>query len=280
MRHSACISVCPQYIRSGRTSTVILTYANNSANDIVAPLLDITTTNTSTYFSTSDDPNDYMQHAQILAVAPSGPAGVLRPGQSGQITLTIQSNDLVDNDLIPVQVSQIEAGQTIDWASDEAALATSAAFRTRPGMPFMAICLPCWADDRFLQRRARAGRRPTSAVWATPPPRSAMSARTLLVPDRPGRRRVPNDAADVAAVDASLSTPGNLSLAIDRTFASSHGRSLHAGYLWPGLDDLLANARSASTPRATSRSTPADALGYFASRPTAPTWIPTAKTAR
>ena len=43
-------------------------------------------------------------------MAPSGPAGILRPGQSGQLTLTLLSNDTIDGDTIPVQVGQIEAG--------------------------------------------------------------------------------------------------------------------------------------------------------------------------
>ena len=39
-----------------------------------------------------------MQTAQVLAVAPSGPAGILRPGQSGQLTLTLLSDDTTDGD--------------------------------------------------------------------------------------------------------------------------------------------------------------------------------------
>ena len=110
------VLITPQYIRSGRTGTIVITYANTTSNDIVAPLLDISSTNADVFFSTPDDPNDYTQDAQVLAVAPSGPAGILRPGQSGQLTLTLLSNDTIDGDPIPVQVSQIEAGQTIDWA--------------------------------------------------------------------------------------------------------------------------------------------------------------------
>ena len=66
----------PQYVRSGRTGTVVVTYSNETQNDIVAPVLTISSTNTEVYFSTPDNPNDYVQAAQILAVAPSGPAGI------------------------------------------------------------------------------------------------------------------------------------------------------------------------------------------------------------
>ncbi len=112
----------PQYVRSGRTGTIVVTYTNERANDIVAPLLDISSTNTNVSFGTPDDPNDYVQSAEVLAVAPSGPAGILRPGQSGQLTLTLLSNDTIDGDQIPVQVERVEAGQTIDWESQQTVL--------------------------------------------------------------------------------------------------------------------------------------------------------------
>ncbi len=83
------VLITPQYIRSGRTGTIVITYTNETQNDIVAPLLDISSTNPNVFFSTPDNPNDYIQSAQVLAVAPSGPAGILRPGQSGQFTLTL-----------------------------------------------------------------------------------------------------------------------------------------------------------------------------------------------
>lgn len=75
----------PQYIRSGRTGTIVITYTNETVNDIVAPLLDIESTNANVYFSTPDNPNDYVQSAQVLAVAPSGPAGILRPARAGSL---------------------------------------------------------------------------------------------------------------------------------------------------------------------------------------------------
>ena len=75
----------PQYVRSGRTGTIVITYTNPTDDDMVAPLLGRPSTNTHVYFSTPDDPNNYMQDAQVLAVASSGPAGILRPGQSGEL---------------------------------------------------------------------------------------------------------------------------------------------------------------------------------------------------
>ncbi len=81
--------IVPQYMRSGRTGTIVISYSNTTSNDMVAPLLEASSTNANVSFSTPDDPNDYVKSAQVLAVSPSGPAGILRPGQSGQLTLTL-----------------------------------------------------------------------------------------------------------------------------------------------------------------------------------------------
>ena len=95
---------------------------NTTANDMVAPLLDISSTNTNVLFSTPDDPNNFTPNAQVLAVAPNGSAGILRAGQSGSLTLTLLSNDTEDGDALPVEVDQIEAGRSMDWTSQQLAL--------------------------------------------------------------------------------------------------------------------------------------------------------------
>ena len=209
----------PQFIRSGRTGTIVITYTNASNNDVVAPLLTIASTNANVSFSTPDDPNDFTQDAQVLAVAPSGPAGILRPGQSGQLTLTLLSDDTVDGDEIPVQVSQIEAGQTIDWASQESALQPS----TIPTAAWNVIFTNLMATlgtttDSYNAALAQAatylgGLGETAAevgdvgrLWSF-----LVSQANALFPT----------STLTTAVDASLPTPGSLSLAIDRTFLSS-----------------------------------------------------------
>ena len=67
----------PQYIRSGRTGTIVVSYTNYNNDDMAAPLLEISSTNPNVSFSIPDDPNDYVQSAQVLAVPSSGPAGIL-----------------------------------------------------------------------------------------------------------------------------------------------------------------------------------------------------------
>ena len=76
----------PEFIRPGRIGTIVVNYTNTSNNDMVAPILLVSSTNATVSFSTADDPNSYMQSTQLLAVAPNGPAGILRPGESGQPT--------------------------------------------------------------------------------------------------------------------------------------------------------------------------------------------------
>jgi hypothetical protein len=66
----------PQAIHSGRTGTVVINYTNSSTNDVIAPLLNVSSTNPDVSFSTPDDTNNDEQTAQILAVAPTGPAGL------------------------------------------------------------------------------------------------------------------------------------------------------------------------------------------------------------
>ena len=78
---------CTAVIRAGRTGTVVITYTNETENDIVAPVLSITSANALVWFSTPDDPNDFVQSAELLAVAPSGPAGILRPARAARSVL-------------------------------------------------------------------------------------------------------------------------------------------------------------------------------------------------
>ena len=69
----------PQFVRSGRTASVVVSYTNPNNFDMVAPLLEITSTNTNVFFSTPDDPNNDTQDAQMLGVAPRRPCGRSSP---------------------------------------------------------------------------------------------------------------------------------------------------------------------------------------------------------
>jgi RHS repeat-associated protein len=221
----------PQFIRSGRTGTIEITYTNPTANDMVAPLLAIDSTNATVFFSTPDDPNDFVQQAQVLAVAPSGPAGILRSGQSGQLSLTILSNDTVSNDTIPVQVSQIAAGQTIDWVSQQATLQPpsipTAAWNVIFGNVLTAVG---GTTDSYNAALAQAATYLGNLGETSAQLSSVGRLWSFLVSQ--ANASFPASSL-TSAVDAPLSTPGNLSLAIDRTFLSSI-----AGRYTPGIFGL------------------------------------------
>jgi RHS repeat-associated protein len=238
----------PQYVRSGRTGTIVINYTNPTNNDMVAPLLlidstsgptfhPLTSSSPAVYFSTPDDPNLYGTTAQLLAVAPNGPAGVLQPGQTGQLTLTLLSEDTIDGDAIPVNVSQIESGQTIDWASQESALQPS----TIPTAAWSAIFTNVLTmigstTDSYNAALASAatylgevGENPTevsdvAALW------------TFLVSE--ANAEFPTTTLS-SIVDASLPTPGSLSLEIDRTFNSTIAGRYTAGIFGLGWSTSL-----------------------------------------
>ncbi len=213
------VLIAPQFIRSGRTGTIVITYSNPTTNDMAAPLLDIASTNAKVFFSTPDDPNDYTQDAQVLAVAPSGPAGILRPGQSGQLTLALLSDDTIDGDSLPVQLSQIEAGQTIDWASQEASLQPAniptAAWNVIFGN-FLATVGS--TTDSYNAALAQAATYLSELGETTAQASDVGLLSSFLISQAGASYPTPTL---TSAVDASLSTPGSLSLAIDRTFVST-----------------------------------------------------------
>ncbi len=97
--------ITPEFVRSGRTASIVVTYANTTSNDIAAPLLTISSTNGYVLFSSPANPSSFAATAEILAPDPNGPAGVIPPGQSGQITFTIKSNDTIDGDVIPIHLA-------------------------------------------------------------------------------------------------------------------------------------------------------------------------------
>ena len=102
-------------------------------------------------------------------MAPSGPAGIFGPGQSGQLTVTLLSNDSVDGDQIPIDVNQIESGQPIDWASRKSSLQPStipdrSLERDLQGQ----LTAHGREHDRFIQRRAGPGSNLPGNLGETP----------------------------------------------------------------------------------------------------------------
>src|SRR5262249_49950485 len=152
----------------------------------------------------------------VLGVASSGPAGVLRPGQSGQLTVTLLSNDPVDGDQIPVLLSQVDPGQTIDWASQQNSL--------QPAY----ISTAAWSViySHLLATIGSTGESYNAAMARAATYLGSLGETTAQVSDV-GRLwsflisladpTYPT-AALAFSIDASLPTPGSLPLAVDRTF--------------------------------------------------------------
>jgi RHS repeat-associated protein len=210
----------PQFLRSGRTETIVITYANVSNNDMIAPLLAISSTNANNVlFSTPDDPNNFVRAAQVLAVSPSGPTGILRPGQSGQLIVTILSDDTISGDQIPIMVDQIEAGQNIDWSGLESA--------EQPGNVPTAAWNVIWNNlvamvgsttDTYNAALAQAATYLGGLGETTTQLSDIATLWTFLISQASADFPTPSL---TSIVDAALPTPGSLSLAIDRTFLSS-----------------------------------------------------------
>ncbi len=213
----------PQFVRPGQTGTIVISYINTSSNDIVAPLLSIASTNANVLLSTPDDPNYFSPLAAVLAVAPSGPGGILRPGQSGQLSLTILSNDPIDNDTIPIQVDQIEAGQPIDWSSQKSSLQPNDVSTTAWNAIWSNLmAIVGTTTDSYNAALAQAATYLGNLGETTAQVGDVNNLWAFLAAQADAVFPAPSLSS---AIDASLPTPGSLPLAVDRTFmATLNGR--------------------------------------------------------
>ena len=178
-----------------------------------------TSTNPDILFSTPDDPDDFVQSADLLAVAARGPAGILRPGQSGQLSVTVLSNDTIDRDSIPISVDQDKPGQTIDWAAKKADLQPQT-FRPLLGTSCLQNLTGTLGTttDSYNAALAQAATYLGGLGYTAAQVSDVSRLWSFLVAQA-------NDAFPTptlsSAVDAALPSPGALSLAIDRSFVSS-----------------------------------------------------------
>jgi hypothetical protein len=209
----------PQFVRSGRTGIVVISYSNTTNNDIIAPFLTVSSDNPLVLFSTSGNPNDFIPEVQLLAVAPSGPAGILRPGQSGQLTLILLNNDPTDGADLPVDVSPIPAGQSIDWAEQQASLQPSTFSAASWNVVFSNLLgIIGSTTDSYNAALAQAATYLSGLGENTDQTSSVDNLWSFLLSQ--ANAALPS-AVLASAVDAALPTPGNLTLALDRAFLST-----------------------------------------------------------
>ncbi len=108
----------PSAVRSGRDSVVSITATNTSNNDILAPLLQLTTDGATLELPSQSSFQGSTLY--FLALSPTGPAGILAPGESVQVQVNFQSTTTAA--AINFTLNQADDSQTIDWASQEQAL--------------------------------------------------------------------------------------------------------------------------------------------------------------
>ena len=80
----------PASVRIGRIYAFTITYANIGDADAVAPLLQIVPPS-DTPIGLTPDPDNMSDTLQVMALAPSGPAGVLAPGAQRTVTVYFQA---------------------------------------------------------------------------------------------------------------------------------------------------------------------------------------------
>ena len=103
----------PSAARTGRTYAFVVTYTNTGNTDLPAPMLAIDSP-TDTLLGLSPGALDDMA-LQVLGAAPDGAAGVLRPGQQGQVSVFFKAGTV--NAQFQVLSSTASDTGTVDYAS-------------------------------------------------------------------------------------------------------------------------------------------------------------------
>ncbi|HEV3344423.1 MAG TPA: carboxypeptidase regulatory-like domain-containing protein [Pirellulales bacterium] len=78
--------VAPSAVRQGRLFTITIEYANEGDTDIPAPIMSLTASS-SVELSFSSSLSNPRSALDLVGVSPTGPAGVLAPGNKGEITI-------------------------------------------------------------------------------------------------------------------------------------------------------------------------------------------------
>ncbi len=108
----------PSQVPAGRDSDVYVTVTNTSNNDILAPLLELTAQGATLKLPTQSAFQGSTLY--FLATSPTGPAGILTPGESVRVDIQFQS--LATLPTIQFQLNYADDSKPMDWASQEQAL--------------------------------------------------------------------------------------------------------------------------------------------------------------
>lgn len=106
-------------VRAGGLGSVTVRYVNTSNVDALAPLIAVSADHALFYLPDSEALK--VSTITILGIAPDGPAGVLRPGASGEVTIPLRSTAATGQD---IHYSTVIADpiRSMDWASSKNAM--------------------------------------------------------------------------------------------------------------------------------------------------------------
>ena len=111
--------VVPQSTFPTSQGDVTVTYVNEGNTDVLAPLLELTADNAQ--LKLPDQSSFGGNSVWFLGTSTNGPAGVIRPGQTGQVTIQY-STVAGQGTSIQFHLNQADDTQPMDWASEEAGL--------------------------------------------------------------------------------------------------------------------------------------------------------------
>ena len=109
----------PDGILPGRQGVATVNFINQGNTDLQAPLLQLTAANA--LLGLQDQSTIAATSVWFMATSSTGPAGILRPGESGQVSINFLTTGSVGQS-IAFNLESADDGQTIDWASQQAAL--------------------------------------------------------------------------------------------------------------------------------------------------------------
>jgi RHS repeat-associated protein len=109
----------PSVVRAGGSDGVIVRYVNTGNTDVLAPLIGVTADHA--LFHLPDEPNLLVGTIQVLGISADGPAGILRPGEGGQLTIPFRSTAAAGQD-IHFSTSIADDSAPMNWAPLKASL--------------------------------------------------------------------------------------------------------------------------------------------------------------
>jgi RHS repeat-associated protein len=113
----------PSSTTYGVNNSLQIQYTNTGSTAVAAPLLLVSADKANLWLPT--DPQVSGHNLMVLAIGPTGPAGLLAPGAQGTIQVNFSPTSNTTNTGINFSLSQMVSGQTIDWPSLQVGLRPS-----------------------------------------------------------------------------------------------------------------------------------------------------------